>query len=116
MCVSGWPSIIERATKQAREWGFAPQDASDNDAGVHMLSRILRLKDSHPAEYVAVKMNDKWRPIIALCRDEKAERKEDAKIPSNIPPYRTCVQIQRCLGVPVGEAPQWYWTDGEDMD
>lgn len=118
MWVLGWPFIPERVAKQAREWGFASQELSDDDASVIILGMIFGLEHSeHVVQYVEVDMDGEWRPIIALCRDEKADKKEDAEISRDkIPPFRTCVKIQRCLGVPVGEAPEWYWTDGEDID
>lgn len=35
--------------------------------------------------YTLADMDGKWRPIIALYRDEKAKRGEDAKVPRKIP-------------------------------
>ena len=116
MWVFGWPFYADRAAKQAREWGFVPPDASDVDASQHMLTRIYCLKNSRPARFIPVDMDGEWRPIIALCSDENAKRKEDATIPREIPPFITCLKIQKCLGIPDGQAPQWYWTDDDDDD
>ena len=82
-----------------------------------MLSRIYTLRNRHPAQCVAIETNGKCHPFVALCRDVKAKRKEDAKIQrKDIPPVKTCLCIQKLLGVPDGEAPQWHWSDNPEYD
>ena len=112
--VFGWPFYTDRTAKQAREWGLAPPDSADDEASQRMLTMIYCLEDSHPSEYIDVDMNGEWHPIIALCRDEDAKSKEDAKISRKVPPFVTCLKIQKCLGIPPSEAPQWYWSDDDD--
>ena len=90
---------IQRTANLAREWGFARPGSSDDHASQCMLSRIYTLRNRHPAQCVAIETNGKCHPFVALCRDVKAKRKEDAKIPrKDILPVKTCLRIQKLLG------------------
>ena len=117
MWVFGWPFDEERVAKLAREWKITPPDATDEQAQQDLITRIYCLRHRYPAEYVFAERDNDYLPIIALCSDKKAHRKEDAKVPRDaIPPYKTCVRIRRLLGIRAGVAPQWYWTDDMDDD
>ena len=117
MWVFGWPFYADRTAKLAKECGIVPPETSDKDASQAMINFIYCLKNRHPAEYISAEIDGEWRPMIALCRDEDARRREDAKIPPHdIPPLNTCRVIRQCLGIPASQAPEWYWTYEGDYD
>lgn len=117
MWVFGWAFDEQRAAKLAREWGFTSPESNDDNASQRILTRIYCLRNRYPAECVGVEIDGEYHSFIALCRDVKAKRKEDVKIPrKEIPPVKTCLQIQKLLGVPDDEAPQWYWCDDPEYD